>query len=273
MPSLREIQTAFAEGVLDGGPASLAGAVVERGLSGSRRLQLYRNNTFASLTEALAAVYPVVQRLVGDDFFRFVAARYIPEHPSRSGNLHDFGGQFAGFLAGLAETEGLPYLPDVARLEWAYHQVFHEADRAPLDPAALGRVPPEAYETLRFRLHPASRLVASPYPVLHIWQVNQEGFSGDPSVRLDEGAARILVFRRGLEVELQALAEGEFALLQAFARDHSLTAAAEAALQAQPEFDLSVSLRHHVVQGTLVDFSWGHFGDDGRRAFLNGGDS
>ena len=272
MPSLRDIQIAFAEGVLDGA-APLAGAVVERGLSGARRLQLYRNNTFASLTEALGAVYPVVQRLVGEDFLRFVAARYIPAHPSRSGNLHDFGGQFAEFLAGLPETAGLPYLPDVARLEWAYHQVFHEADHGPLDSTGLSRLPPEAYATLRFRLHPASRLLASPYPVLHIWQVNQEGFSGDPSVRLDEGGTRVLAFRPELEVELQALGEGEFTLLQSLAQGRNLTDAAEAALQAQPEFDLSVSLRHHVLRGTLVSFSWGDAGDDGRPAFSNGGDS
>ena len=62
------------------------------------------------------------------------------------------------------------YLPDVAKLEWAMDSVFHAADAVPLDLQALAAVPPEVFATLRFDLHPASRIVCSPYPILRIWR-------------------------------------------------------------------------------------------------------
>jgi hypothetical protein len=252
--SLRDLQLAFAESVLGEADASLAGRIRGRGLSGRRRLQVYRNNTFASLTEALAAVYPVVKKLVGEEFFGYAARCYVPLHPSRSGNLHDFGAHWALFLQGFGPAAGLPYLPDVARLEWAYHRVFHEASHAPLDLASLSAVAPELYGTLRFRLHPATRLLQSQYPILRIWQVNQDGYAGDPAVDLAEGAARILVSRPHLEVELEALGEAEFTLLRAVASGRTLGEACEAAMEVQPEFDLGACLQHRLLRGTLVEF-------------------
>src|SRR5687768_16032631 len=123
MRALREIQTALADAILMG--------------RAGERLQVYRNNVFISLRQALADVYPVVQRLVGEEFFNQLARRFVREHPSRSGNLHDFGREFAGFLATLPDLTELPYLPDVAALEWALHEVFHEAEARPFDFSTL----------------------------------------------------------------------------------------------------------------------------------------
>jgi hypothetical protein len=264
MPSLRELQIGFVEAVFGTTDTGFGALIRDNGLTGARRLQVYRNNTFTSLTEALAAIYPVVQQLVGEGFFRYAAHQYIRRYPSTSGNLHDFGGEFAGLLGTLPQAAQLAYLPEVARLEWAWHQVFHEGEGAdggrgkdggpPLDLSALAGVPPDRYGELRFRLHPASRLLASPYPVLRIWQVNQAGYAGEAIVDLAEGGVRLLVIRRGLEVELEPLSPGEFVLLDALAKDQAFGHACEAAIAAEPPLDLTACLQHHVLQGTLVDF-------------------
>jgi hypothetical protein len=256
MAQLHELQAEFARTVLDGVQTELDRYILASGLSGERRLQVYRNNVLLSLTEALKAVYPVTQRLVGEGFFRHAAGRYIPRHPSTSGNLHDFGGRFPDFLATFEPAMELAYLPDVARLEWAYHCVFHGADHLPLDLAALATIPPERHGELKFTLHPAARLLASPFPILRIWQVNQADFTGDPTVDLTEGGIRLLLIRReNLEIELQALPPGEFALLQALAEQQDFTTACERALATQADLDLPALFSRHVRQGTLVDFS------------------
>jgi hypothetical protein len=221
MLTLREPQERFAQAVL-GCDDNVLGQHVHAngfagGITGARRLQVYRNNTLASLTEALTALYPVVRRLVGEEFFGHAAREYIPAHPSVSGNLHDFGGELAAFLARFPGAAELVYLPDVARVEWAYHQAFHDAEHSSLDLTALAGVSPEQYRDLRFRLHPASRLLSSSYPVLRIWAVNQEGFEGDQTVDLSEGGVKLLVIRRRIEVMIEPLSEGECALLQALA--------------------------------------------------------
>ena len=255
MRGLRELQLGFAAAVLDGADGDFARHVRGAGSSGARRLRVYRNNAALGLTGALEAVYPVVRRLVGEDFFRYAAARYIARHPSRSGDLHEFGERFPSFLESFSPAAALIYLPDVARLEWAYHEVFHAAGHPSLDVAALARVPAERRETLRFRLRPAARLLESAFPILRIWQVNQDDHAGDAPVDLREGGVKLLIVRRdNLDIEFCALADGEFALLRALADDCDFADACERAMTAQPTFDLPARFGRHVARGTLVAF-------------------
>lgn len=250
--SLRETQRAFAAGVLADDPAVLALLGAGR-FGAARHLQLYRNNTFANLTDALAAIYPVVQRLVGEGFFGYAADRYIRTHPPRSGNLHDFGEAFAGFLSAFEPARGLAYLPDVARLEWAWHQSFHAADSDPLAVERIAQVPESEQPALRFRLHPSARLLTSPFPILRIWEVNQDGYTGEQRVDLGGGGVQLLVCRPDLHVEIEALASGDYALLAALAAGTRLGAACEQAIAVEPEMDLGRALRHFVARGAIVD--------------------
>jgi hypothetical protein len=252
-PALPDLQRAFAAHVFGSEPAALAYIAPGR-FTPEQHLQIYHNNVFESLTGALRAVYPVIERLVGEGFFRYAADAYIRRDPPVSGNLHDFGNRFADFLEQFSPAAGLPYLPDTARLEWAWHEAFHAADAAPLDPATLAQVPPDKYAELRFRLHPSVRLLASDYPVLRIWQVNQPDYTGDPAVDLAEGGVRIRVGRRQLTVELARLTPGEQALLGTLAAQCTFAEACEAALAAQPDLDITAALARQVQDMVLVDF-------------------
>lgn len=251
--SLRALQEQFAAAVYADDTGVLRFIRAET-FPATRHLQVYRNNTFANLTDALASIYPVIQRLVGTEFFEYTADDFIRRHPPRSGNLHDFGGELAGFLATFEPAAGLAYLPDVARLEWAWHEAFHAADTAPLAVDRLAQVPPEKYDALVFQLHPSARVMASDYPVLRIWEVNQSDFNDEPAVHLDQGGEQVLVLRRGFDVTVERLTSGEYVLLQSFAIGAALGAAFETAVAAQPDFDLMLTLRRHVTHGTLTDF-------------------
>jgi len=253
MPSLREVQDGFLNHLMDGDRSRAADWIMADGLTPAGRMQIYRNNLFTSLCDALAAVYPVVQRLVGVDFFRQTARAFVGQHPSRSGNLHDFGEAFALFLDQQSFTQTLSYLPDVARLEWAWHESYHAAEGGPLDLSTLAAVPVEAYESIRFMLAPSARLVDSAYPVLRIWQVNQQDYSGDPEVSLDQGPSRLLILRQGKQVLLQELDQGTFVWLQALADGQPLGASLVRAVAAQPDFDFHTVLHKHVHQGTLTE--------------------
>lgn len=254
MPTLPELQRAFAAAVYADAETVTAHVRHDR-FPAARHLQVYRNNVFESLVGALKAVYPVVERLVGASFFAYAADGYIRRHPPASGNLHDFGGDFAGFLASFEPARELAYLPDVARLEWAWHRAFHAADSSPLALAALATVPPEHYGGLRFRLHPSAQLLASDCPILRIWQVNQPDHADNATVDLAEGGVRLLVVRRGLDVAVEPLGAGDDALLRAFVARQNLEQAGAAALAVEPDYDLPAALRRHVARATLTDFS------------------
>lgn len=251
MPTLHDLQHDFVTAVFDEGNERAYAEICNGRFTGARLLQVYRNNVFISLTAALADVYPVVLRMVGEGFFKYTADAFIRAHPPHSGNLHDFGADLAEFLAAFPACAEHRYLPDVARLEWAYHAVFHSA--APrFDVAALAAVSPEDYAALRFDLSPAARLIASDYPLLALWRTNQAGAAETP-VDLDAGGDRLLVFRRELEVEFKRLSAGEYALLSAWQRGATLQEASDAALQTEADFDLTRCLQQHVALGTIAN--------------------
>jgi hypothetical protein len=250
MATLRELQQGFMKALYDGDD-DLAARLVPRGPGGGRdRLRLYRNSVFGILTDALAAVYPVVQRLVGERFFAFAARAFIPKHPSHTGDLHAYGEWFPAFLATFAPAGGLPYLADVARLEWACHRAFHAAEAPTLDLARLAAVAPTDHATLRLRLAPAATVLTSSYPIHRIWAANQPG-SPEQNVDLGLGGVHLLVTRHGFEITQRPLAPAECAFLHHLAVGDDLEAACRAADAAGA--DPGQLLLEHVRQGTLVD--------------------
>jgi hypothetical protein len=252
MRALRELQRSLAAALLERQPATFVPNVRKHGLAARERVQIYQNNVFIGLTGALADVYPVVARLVGEEFFAFAARGFIRTHPSRSGDLHDFGAELPAYLARLPEAASLAYLPGVAELEWARHAVFHAADAGLLDAHALAVVPETRQAELRFALHPATRLVTSRFPLLAIWSANQSDEATE--VDLDQGGDRVLVARREFHVCMDALTPGELALLSAFAEDVAFAGACERALAAEPALDLAAVMGRLVARGTLAGF-------------------
>src|ERR1700693_4340650 len=125
MPSLRERQRQFCAAVLATAGTSPT-FVLEGPASGAERIAIYRRTMFTNYRNALGATYPVVQKLVGTFFFEAAVAEFVRACPSRSGDLNAYGDTFGVFLAGFPPAADLPYLGDVARLEWA----IDEANRA-----------------------------------------------------------------------------------------------------------------------------------------------
>jgi hypothetical protein len=255
MPSLRELQRGFSAATLFGDSAAVARlAIVAGKLDPQTRVAIYRGNILANYRKVLAASYPVVRRLVGSPFFDTATDRFVLGHPSRHGDVNRYGGDYAVFLASYPPARELSYLADVARLEWAIDQANIAADAAPLDVAALATVASDALADLRFSLHPAARLIASPFPILRIWQVNQPEHEGDDRVDLGEGADTLLVTRGGHGIAIERIGKGEHALLSALAAKATLGMAATGAADLEPEFDLAHALRRHVASHTVVAF-------------------
>lgn len=257
MLSLRELQQQFAAAVFDDGttPLPVYNSIKTNGLDSAERLGIYRNNMFVGLSSALTAAYPVVAALVGADFFRFTARQYILSNPSVAGDLSEFGAGFAEFLQAFEPAAQLSYLPDTARLEFAYHRALGAASHPLLNTEALSRIDPEYYETLRFTLHPSAHLIASEFPILRIWQVNQADYSGDQTVDLSEPGSILLVVRRDLDVTIESLTVGTFTLLQALAESQPFGTACERALLAEADYDVTTDFQQLVGSGVLVDFS------------------
>ncbi|SKA39441.1 hypothetical protein SAMN02745126_06237 [Enhydrobacter aerosaccus] len=249
-------QAAFAQALLHLDAPTPAGLTTYSEAEAARRFAVYRNNVRVSLVAALGARYPVVRRLVGAEFFDAAALLFIAQHPPTGPVLANYGAGFDAFLASFEPAADLPYLPDMAKLEWLRHRAFHAADADPIGIDRLAMLPPERLDTVRLALHPAVQFIVSPWPVLSIWTTNTE----DDEVRPlgpEAGSESVLVTRPALQVLTQRLPAGADRLLAALADNAPLGAAVAAAVEAEPAFDIAGCLALLFSAGAIVGLTEG----------------
>lgn len=261
MTGLRELQRLVRDAVFEDtadGPALTAASEhikATENLPPAEHLRIYRSGILGTLARSLAELYPVCSRVLGDAFFEAMAGVYARRVPSRSPDLGEYGADFAEFVAGFEPAAALPYLPDVARLEWRWHRVFHGPESGRLDLDALARVPAERQGAIIFRLPAASALLASAYPVHRIWQVNQPDYEGDEHVDLDEGGVRLLIWRDGYTMRIDTLREGEWCALEATQGGDSFETVCARLENVEPRLDMAQLLPQLVQRGWIGSFS------------------
>ncbi len=254
MSELLSMQADFAAALRDKGRTSLA----ERWLAGGtdhvdKRVALYRANMVAAADKALSAAYPVIRQVVGREFFHGLAREYQHETPSTSGDLTQFGTRFDAFLAEFEPTQSLPYLPDLARLEWAVHRAYGAADAPDWNAATLSAVEPGRQTEIRFEWSAGLAVIESRHPIVRIWKIHQPGYSGEFSVAWDR-ADTALVARDGFAVDVDECSPGAAAFVHASLTGASFGDAAAAALHGHPEFDLGALLARAFAARLICGF-------------------
>ncbi|MCU0908933.1 MAG: DNA-binding domain-containing protein [Rhodobacteraceae bacterium] len=206
----------------------------------ARRFAVYRNNVRHGLTRALAARFPVVEQLVGRDFFTAMAGVFAAQNPPRDPVLLAWGEAFPAFLTAFPPVAHLPWLACVTRIELARGRACHAADADPADPAALAVGDPHG---LILTLHPSVALYASPFPAVAIWQAHQPG--AVPGTPLPPGPSHALIARApGFHVVVEPVDPDTHAVLAALATGTPL---GEAAGQTDPTPALTLLLRHGLI--------------------------
>ncbi len=249
-PGLADRQHAFGAALLDNRLPPPPGLVGPDGLPSARRFSVYRNNVMAGLIDALSDAFPVLRRLVGETFFRAMAGVYARAEPPASPILLAYGAGFPDFVALFPPLAEMPWLADVARLERAWTEAYHEAEATSADVAPLLALPPATLGGLRFTLHPALRLVRSAHPVLTIWQMNQPG--ADPSPLPMDQPQDVLILRPVARVQALLLDPGVAAFLLRVQAGETLSNAATAGFLATPRFDFAKALSALLLSGALT---------------------
>lgn len=174
----------------------------------TRRFDVYRNNVMSSLVGAMRDGFSVVHRLVGEDFFAAMAAEFIRRSPPRSPCLSHYGADFGDFIAGFPPAASVPYLGDIARLEFALRRAYHAADVTPVGQEVLAD--PDIARA-RLTLAPAVQVISSAYPVFDIWRANMDRSA--PSTL--SGAQSVLVTRPDWDPVAEPITQAEANFLSA----------------------------------------------------------
>lgn len=214
------------------------------------RFALYRRNVYAAWERALALAFPVVRALVDQEFFQGLAYAYACAHPSLSGDLNTFGANFATFVAEFEPAQTLPYLGDVAALEWAVHCAHHAADGDAFACAQVARMSPAELLTTRFGVHPALAWIESPYPIVTIWLAHRPDATTSLPQSLDRPECA-LIARPLWQVEVLPTGSAEIAALGQLRAGARMADAISAAFAQDASFDAAAALPRWIALGLL----------------------
>jgi hypothetical protein len=246
---LARLQRSFAEAILfDDQPIPLTIRAAS-GVAAASRFGVYRNNVIAGLSNAIAARYPVVRRLLSPETFSVIARMYATAEPPRSPLLMLFGDTFPQFLRRIGDGPPTEYVADIAELEAARTRAYHAADMAPVSGADLAQLDPEEIHDLKLIFHPSLSLLRSRFPIVTVWETNTAGADALITQWRHEAA---LVARPDLDVEVWRLSLGAYEFLAAMVNGHTIGSAAAHASALESTFALAESFEILVAAQIIV---------------------
>jgi len=175
-------QSEFRTALLDPMRAAPAGLRNPDGAQATKRFDVYRNNVAASLTDALETAFPVVDKLVGKDFFRAMAGLYLRAHPPNDPLLMFYGA--------------------------AMRHSYHAADATPITPDALAALAPDTLPLVTFGFAPSVFVIPSRYPIHSIWWANTHGGN------IAKTAQAVLITRPEFDPAVDALTPAQATVTQ-----------------------------------------------------------
>ncbi|GAB2884327.1 hypothetical protein GCM10027046_11130 [Uliginosibacterium flavum] len=257
MSELLATQRAFAGAILNHqAEAGLLDFLAGNPEHNAALIAVYRGNAVANTLGALRLAYPVSEQVVGEECFAELARLYWRAHPPQSGDLNEYGEAFAAFITSVEEMTELPWLSDLARLEWAVHQASMTANHLPIGMAALAGLTPAQLAVSRLCLQPALQLIASDWPIASIWLQHQPNHEGELDLT-GRGAEVALIHREELAAFVCSLPPCEASCIKALQAGCPLEQALCASADIDPQFDPSSFLQRAFAQELIIGITPG----------------
>src|SRR5467141_1861267 len=149
----------FADALLDANRPIPHGITAHNATVPARRFAVYRNNVAVGLVKALKSRFPVVEKIVGEEFFAGMARVFVKQRPPRSPLLATYGDEFPAFVAAFEPARELSYLADVVRLEAARTRAYHAADASPVGAEHFATLDSQTVGNIRIDMHPSTEIV------------------------------------------------------------------------------------------------------------------
>jgi hypothetical protein len=251
------IQPSFAPGASRPAPAR-----VSIGREADLALAAF-GETAADPVALLAARFPVIRRLVGDESFHLMARRYMFSALARGASRLDYGDTFPQFLRSQGTSASLEYVADIAELEMVRGKACRAGDVRPLSWRAIASLRLGQLKRLCAVLHPSVFLVASRFPIVSIWENNR--CDGEPRVIERWTAESALLARPHVEVEVRRLPHGGHAFISALSHGETMSSAVEAGTLVTPDFDIGTNLTLLLEADIVIEFQEPQPNDSNRK--------
>jgi hypothetical protein len=138
-----------------------------------KRLNIYRDSVHYSRIAALTKLFKCCKSMLGDDYWLQLLDQFIAAHSFSDLDSMASGAAFIAFLQQHVVVTQVPYLAELARLEWAWHKCFHQATAQKTE-STLTEAIQQYGENLQLCLASQAQLLASAYPLYDLWLLAQQ---------------------------------------------------------------------------------------------------
>ena len=247
MAELLDFQDAFVAALAEG-PSALSPWLTPG--EGQAGLAVYRNTIAKGCVDALAANFPTVLSMVGEDWFRAAAALFAREAPPTRAALLDYGEAFPAWLERFPPADDTPYLAGIAHLDRLWSEALFAAEAPVLTAEALAALPPEALAETRLRLHPSVRFAAFDAGLPSLWSAAR---AGDETLELSDEPEALLCVRVNGTILHRVVGEAEIEFLRACREGQTTAEAAERVLTTHPAADLAALFAGLIADAAFMD--------------------
>jgi hypothetical protein len=254
---LKDMQTQFKENIINTELNDLSEKFVSYlkcdDIDAKDRLSVYNNNLLTGLSDVLAKTFPITKKLVGEDFFHSMVLSYIPNHLPKQACLHEYGNSLPDFIKRYKHARSLPYLGDVAKMEWAWNEAYYAPDEKPLNTALLKDIDDEKLGDLGFSFISSAKLIKSKYPLFEIREFCMTT-PADGELDINQNGSNLLIVRPSLTVHTIKIEDAEYRLLKLLYEGNTINNAAALTLSNHPDYDIGQTLQKHFELGSFSDF-------------------
>jgi hypothetical protein len=200
-------------------------------------VQVYHNNFIENGIRALSISFPTLHYLVDEPDFRAIAKAYLLDVPKTQFDWADYGAEFADFILHEPKLRELPYLSEVAELDYLVAQSDRFGD-IEFDAESFGLLNSGELENLQFVMAPGFQIAHFIFPVEYFYQLasNPNLHPQSPERTLfmqnlnklmsdainSDQARSIVLWRPDFKTQMLSLSDSELAIFKQLARADSI---------------------------------------------------
>ena len=218
------------------------------------RLDVHRQTILENLVNALKITYPCIWKLVGESCARGIALSYIHDlgNLPKDGRAHDFGNNFPEYLKEFPSIKHIPYLSDVAKLEWLKSLSYHARISHKISFENIQNLNEDQLYKTCFEFNDSFHLLCSCHPLLEIQEIvdnNQE--NAKLSIN-EESFHYYVIYQKDYIVSTAEIEESHFLFLTLLREGKYFGDAADKCLFLFPDFDLSICIGFMINSGFIA---------------------
>ncbi|HET6371783.1 MAG TPA: DNA-binding domain-containing protein [Candidatus Polarisedimenticolia bacterium] len=183
------------------------------GESVAARWNIYAEGYLLRLAEAIGNDYPAIRRIAGHWAFVQLCRRYLSAFPPSSFDIGRAGAALAIYLPSDAASGSLPFLPDLARFEWALAEAVVARDVVPLTWSDVKACGADRFTDLPLVATPGTAIVRSIWPLSDL-RIAKDKKDDEIDIVLEGRSTTLIIWRHGLEPRWVAASEDQAALAE-----------------------------------------------------------